>query len=162
MKAYGKKIKEHVDGKNFNLDFHTIPHFGESEEFENNYVPTRGKVYFDNKDLSKLDERELSKLRRKKIGFILSADNVLSIMEERFYDGMEGGILEAMGKLFASDSKMLVFPNLTPDGQLLTAENVEVPDSQKYLYRHLLHNRRLIPLKPDLTRLVPFVSKLSS
>ena len=44
MKAYGKKIKEHVDGKNFNLDFHSIPHFGESEEFENNYVPTRGKA----------------------------------------------------------------------------------------------------------------------
>ncbi len=100
-----------------------------------------------------------SKFDKRNIGYILSVDNIRAIMEERYYDGMEGGILEAMGKLFASDSKLLVFPNLTPDGQLQTADNVEVPDSQRYLYRHLLHNRRLIPLKPDITRLVPFVAE---
>jgi hypothetical protein len=99
-----------------------------------------------------------SKFDERKIGYIVSADNVRALMDEKYYEGMEGGILEAMGKLFASDSKLLVFPNLTPDGQLMTAENVEVPSSQKYLYRHLLHNRRLIPLKPDITKLVPFVA----
>ena len=99
-----------------------------------------------------------AKFDEKKIGYILSVDNIRALMDEKYYDGMEGGILEAMGKLFASDSKLLVFPNLTPDGQLVTAENVEVPDSQKYFYRHLLHNRRLVPLKPDITKLVPFIA----
>ena len=97
-----------------------------------------------------------SKFEERKIGYILSADNVIAIMQEKYYEGMEGGILEAMGKLFSSDSKLLVYPNLTPGGELVTAKNVKVPDSQKYLYRHLLHNRRVIPLEPDVARLVPF------
>ena len=100
-----------------------------------------------------------AKFDERKIGYILSVDNIRYLMDEKYYDGMEGGILEAMGKLFASDSTLLVFPNLTPDGQLVTAENVDVPESQKYLYRHLLHNRRLIPLRPDITQLVPFIAK---
>ncbi len=102
-----------------------------------------------------------SKFDERKIGFIMSVDNIRSLMDEKYYEGMEGGILEAMGKLFASDSKLLVFPNLTPEGQLLTAENIKVPDTQKYFYRHLLHNRRVVPLMPDLTKLVPFVSNVN-
>ncbi|MBU1702649.1 MAG: TonB-dependent receptor [Candidatus Eisenbacteria bacterium] len=93
---------------------------------------------------------------KRKIGFILSVDNILSILDEKYYEGMEGGLLEAMGKLFTSDSKLLVYPNLTPDGELVTAENILIPDNQKYLYRHLHYNKRLLSLRPDSKNLVPF------
>jgi len=39
--AYGKTIKERIDGKFFNLDFKSIQFFGESDEFENNYVSSQ-------------------------------------------------------------------------------------------------------------------------
>ncbi|MCP4547271.1 MAG: TonB-dependent receptor [bacterium] len=97
-----------------------------------------------------------SKQGQRRIGYILSVDNIHSILDDQYYEGMEGGILEAMGKLFTSDSKLLVYPNLMPDGSMITAENVLVPDSQKYLYRHLLHNKRLLALEPDRDKLVPF------
>jgi putative ABC transport system ATP-binding protein len=40
-------------------------------------VPTNGKVIIDDKDISEMDERQLSKLRRKKIGFIFQAYNLI-------------------------------------------------------------------------------------
>ncbi len=97
-----------------------------------------------------------TRLGKRKIGFILSVDNIRAIMDSRYYEGMAGGILEAMAKLFASDTKLLVYPNLNPDGSTITAENVRVAGEHKHLYLHLLENGRLLPLRPDPEDLVPF------
>ncbi len=40
-------------------------------------TPTRGIIYLDNKDISKLDESELAQLRGKKIGFIFQNFNLI-------------------------------------------------------------------------------------
>jgi len=40
-------------------------------------TPTRGTIYLDNKDISKLDESELAQLRGKKIGFIFQNFNLI-------------------------------------------------------------------------------------
>jgi putative ABC transport system ATP-binding protein len=40
-------------------------------------IPTKGKIFFNEKDISKLNERNLSMLRRKKIGFIFQAYNLI-------------------------------------------------------------------------------------
>ncbi len=94
---------------------------------------------------------------KRSIGLILSVDNVLDILDDRYYDGMQGGILEAMGKLFTSDTRLLVYPNLLPGkAEIVTAANLEVPEHQRYLYKHLMHNGRILDLKPDEAALVPF------
>ena len=94
---------------------------------------------------------------KRRIGFILSAENLHMIFDDRYYEGMEGGILEAMGKLFASDSKLLVYPTLMPgEREMVTAKNISVPPHQKYLYQHLLNNGRILPLSPNPDTVVPF------
>ena len=40
-------------------------------------IPTRGTVYLDNNDISKLDESTLAQLRGKKIGFIFQTFNLI-------------------------------------------------------------------------------------
>jgi putative ABC transport system ATP-binding protein len=40
-------------------------------------VPTRGKVFLENKDISKMDESKLAQLRGKKIGFIFQQFNLI-------------------------------------------------------------------------------------
>jgi len=40
-------------------------------------TPTRGKVYIEDKEVSKLSEDELAKIRRKKIGFVFQAYNLI-------------------------------------------------------------------------------------
>lgn len=44
MGAYVRRVKGYIEGSSFNMDFHSIPFFGESEDMENNYVPVRGKA----------------------------------------------------------------------------------------------------------------------
>jgi len=45
LKGFTKKLYANgwIKGKNINLDFHSIPYFGETEEIERNWVATRGK-----------------------------------------------------------------------------------------------------------------------
>lgn len=38
------KDKGYIEGRHINLDFHTIPHWGEESQLENHWVPTRGKA----------------------------------------------------------------------------------------------------------------------
>jgi len=96
-----------------------------------------------------------SRYARRTIGFILSVDNLYSIFDDRYYEGLEGGTLEAMGKLFSSNSKLLVYPNLR-EGRVVTASSIDLPETVRHLYQHLVHNRRILPLEPPPGILVPF------
>lgn len=97
-----------------------------------------------------------SRHARRHIGFIMSVDNLSTIFEDRFYEGMEGGILMGTARLFTSNGTLWVYPNLTPDGDIITVLNFPVPEDLKYLYRHLCQNDRIVPLDVDPDRLVPF------
>ena len=92
----------------------------------------------------------------RRIAFALSVHDLHTIFDDKYYEGLDGGILQAVAQIFASDSKLLAYPNLASDGNVYTVENIKVPDQHKYLYRHLLHNRRVMPLQPDSDKLVPF------
>ena len=43
-------------------------------------IPTKGKVYLDGKDISKLDESSLAQIRGKKIGFIFQQFNLINTL----------------------------------------------------------------------------------
>jgi hypothetical protein len=92
---------------------------------------------------------------RRNIGFIVSVNDVRTLFDDRYYEGLEGGILEAMGKLFATNTALLVYPNLIAE-RVITVENAEVPDHLVHLYRHLLSNSRILPIPKDPADLVPF------
>jgi len=122
-------------------------------ELGHNVMVTSHFRYFRlNEYFSKSDEG-------RRIGFITSVDNMYSLFDDRFYEGMKGGILEAMASLFSSDAMMLVYPNLKASGEVVTVENLEVPSHVVHLYRHLLSNRRIVPLVKDAEELVPFAQE---
>jgi hypothetical protein len=89
----------------------------------------------------------LSRYTQRLIGIVLGVDNILDIFDEKYYTGMEGGILEAFGKLFPGQSKMYVYPKLAPGGGLITAETLQVPPHLRHLYAHLTENRFIEPLE---------------
>ena len=60
-----------------------------------------------------------------------------------YYEGLEGGILEAFGKLFSDNTNVYVYPTIK-DGKLITLETVLVDPSLKHLLRHLIDNRAMV------------------
>jgi hypothetical protein len=78
------------------------------------------------------------------IGLILSVRDFYYLFDEEYYDGLEGGILEAMGKLFPDNTHVFVYPAKI-DGKLITLDNVEVSERNKYLLKYLIANKLLQP-----------------
>ncbi|MFA7555495.1 MAG: hypothetical protein WCY88_14700 [Spongiibacteraceae bacterium] len=80
------------------------------------------------------------------IGIVLSIHDLKHLFDESFYDGLEGGILAAMGKLFSDDTNVFVYPAKI-DGKLITLENAIVPEKVKYLLQHLVANKSMIAIE---------------
>ncbi|HEY5777148.1 MAG TPA: hypothetical protein VIT00_00325 [Terrimicrobiaceae bacterium] len=75
-----------------------------------------------------------------KVGLPLGIPAMAEILEEEYYKDLEGGILEALGRLFKTGVKLYVYPFMNPNGDLVTADNFEVAPNLVHLYKHLLDN----------------------
>ncbi len=101
------------------------------------------------------------------IGVAMGINNLLEIFNEKYYENLEGGILESMGRMFRHAVKLYVYPmrqdayehylsSSQPAGAplpeashaftseiLITARNLQVSDRLRNLYAHLLENHNL-------------------
>src|SRR5206468_3847279 len=73
------------------------------------------------------------------IALTMGVASLRELFQEKYYEGLEGGILEAFGKLFAKNLRIYIYPLQDPrTGALGTVENVELPEDLRNLYRHLV------------------------
>jgi hypothetical protein len=81
----------------------------------------------------------LAKYSRKKIGITMGAGSLGQLFDEKYYAGLEGGILESFGRLFKNDLKLFIYPLLNQaDGSLTTIDNLQVASDLRHLYQHLV------------------------
>ena len=83
----------------------------------------------------------LSRYTDRMIGLPLGLPSLQEIFEEKYYQELEGGILEGLGRLFKTGVKLYVYPFLTPGGSLSSADDYQVAPNLTHLYRHLFENR---------------------
>ncbi len=88
-----------------------------------------------------------SKFTNKRMGVILGVPNLKQIFEEKYYRHLDGGILEAFGKMFNRDLKIYLYPFLnTEKGSIVNSNNIEIHPRLKALYQHLIFNKRIIDI----------------
>jgi len=86
----------------------------------------------------------LTRYTAEPIAVAMGVANLLDLFSEKYYTELEGGILEACGKLFTKDLRLYVYPlrdHVT--GLLRTVENLEIPEIQRNLFRHLVERGRI-------------------
>ncbi len=88
-----------------------------------------------------------SKFTNKRMGVILGVPNLKQIFEEKYYRHLDGGILEAFGKMFNRDLKIYLYPFLDKEkGSIVNSNNIEIHPRLKALYQHLIFNKRIIDI----------------
>jgi hypothetical protein len=87
----------------------------------------------------------ISYLRRytaERIGMVLGVPTLAQLFEDRHYEDLGGGVLEALGKLLSGPVKLYVYPWKNPVAEeVVTAETFRAPAHLAHLYAHLLENR---------------------
>jgi hypothetical protein len=83
-----------------------------------------------------------------RIVFALGVPNLKRLFQESYYTGLDGGILEAFGRLFKSGVKLYVYPTRNMQtGGLITAETLETSARVRHLHAHLLENKLIESLQ---------------
>ena len=100
------------------------------------------------------------------IGVAMGINTLQEIFNEKYYENLEGGILESMGRMFRHAVKLYIYPmqkeaydryhsgdstltspppggNPFASGVMITARNLQVNDRLRNLYAHLLENHNL-------------------
>ncbi|MBI4906702.1 MAG: TonB-dependent receptor [Acidobacteria bacterium] len=89
----------------------------------------------------------LARYTKDPIAVVMGAASLKDLFTERYYTNLEGGILEAFGKLFTKDLRLYVYPLKDPvTGEIFTVENIAVSKDVRNLYSHLVDHGRIKPL----------------
>ncbi|HHJ15008.1 MAG TPA: TonB-dependent receptor [Gammaproteobacteria bacterium] len=95
----------------------------------------------------------LFRYTRRPVGVVLGVPTLEQIFEEKYYQDLEGGIMESFGRLFRHELRLYVGPALAADGRrLVTVQNPDIPSRLLHLYRHLLDNghvRELVDIRRE-------------
>ena len=101
----------------------------------------------------------LSRYTNRPIGLVMGVPSLLEIFNERYYLNLEGGILEALGRMFKCGLKLFVYPMIDePTGKILTATQVRVAPNLQSLFRYLLDNQfieEITDYHPEYLRIFP-------
>jgi hypothetical protein len=86
----------------------------------------------------------LTRYSSEPIAVTMGVSSLRDLFKEEYYTGLEGGILEAFGKLFTKDLRVYIYPlRDTKTGQLETVETVAMHPEIHNLYRHLVDRGRI-------------------
>ena len=81
------------------------------------------------------------------IGVILGVYNLNTIFDERYYENLSGGLLEAFGRGFGPNMKLYVYPALNvEDGEIYDLDNIEIADNLKGLLHYMRENDKMKPI----------------
>jgi ribosomal protein S15P/S13E len=82
--------------------------------------------------------------RGHKMGVIAGIYNLHTIFDEKYYDNLSGGLLEAFGRGFGHNVKMYVYPaNNVENGNLYELDNIQLPVHLMGLIQYLKATNKL-------------------
>jgi hypothetical protein len=101
----------------------------------------------------------LARYTNRTIGLVMGVPSLMEIFDQKYYLTLEGGILEALGRMFKSGLKLYVYPMVDEKtGELLTATKLEVAPNLRSLFRYLLDNefiQEITDYDPDYLCIYP-------
>src|SRR5438105_784654 len=104
----------------------------------------------------------------KAIGLVLGVPRLIEIFNKKYYANLEGGILEALGRMFKGKLKLYVYPMFNePTGKIVTAKEVKVASNLRSLFQYLIDNQyvqEITDYHPEYLRIHPsgVLAKLQS
>ncbi|KAK9917589.1 hypothetical protein WJX75_006149 [Coccomyxa subellipsoidea] len=90
----------------------------------------------------------LATFTRESIVIAIGLPSLIDLFKLKYYNDLDGGILEGFGRLLKFDLKIYVYPTLdTKTGEVITAKNVKVEPEVQKLYDYIYERGTIIPVE---------------
>jgi hypothetical protein len=101
----------------------------------------------------------LARYTDKHRGLVMGVPSLLEIFDEKYYANLEGGILEAIGRMFKGALKLYVYPMIEEEsGKIVNATQIEVAPNLRSLFDYLIDNHFITEVAdyhPEYLRIHP-------
>jgi hypothetical protein len=87
-----------------------------------------------------------SNYTKKQLGLTMGVNNFVEIFNESYYKDIDGGILEAFGKMFHNKVKVYLYPISNNDGQIINSTNLKLHPRMKDFYKFFKYNNKVVDL----------------
>ena len=78
----------------------------------------------------------------------MGLNTLRSLLDEQYYDGLDGGILECLGRLFKAQLALFIYPfKNRRNGKVEDIDDLILENSVHHLLCYLKDRERIIPLK---------------
>ena len=90
----------------------------------------------------------LTSYTKKQLGLTMGVTNLIEIFDEKYYDGVKGGILEAFGNIFKNNMKIYLYPVLDKQKDtVIDSTNLKLEDNMKEFYKYFKVNDKIRDLE---------------
>lgn len=90
----------------------------------------------------------LTRYTKKQLGLTMGVTNLVEIFDEKYYDNVEGGILEAFGNIFKNNMKIYLYPVLDKQKDIIiNSNNLKLEDNMKEFYKYFKVNDKIRDLE---------------
>lgn len=87
----------------------------------------------------------LADYKIQQLGLVVGARELIELIHQKYVDNLDGSLLAAFGELFTRNVRMYVYPAMQEGSdELMTKENLPVPDGVKFLYQHLIGSQQIV------------------
>jgi hypothetical protein len=101
----------------------------------------------------------LSRYTSEMVGLVMGVPSLMEIFDEKYYLNLEGGILEALGRMFKGAFKLYVYPMIDEaTGRIIPAHEIEVAPNLKALFRFIVDNNFIVEITdyhPEYLKIFP-------
>lgn len=88
-------------------------------------------------------------IKDKTLGLIIGLNNLAQIFDEKYYQNLDGGILESFARLFGSNVKLFVYPSIdSSDGQIKNGNDFMPERHLQSLFYYFIENHKILSI-PD-------------
>jgi hypothetical protein len=90
----------------------------------------------------------LRRYTRERIVMALGIPTLSQLFDETYYRNLEGGVLEAFGRLLNGPVSLSIYPwRNSETGEIVTTGTFQLPPPLRHLYMHLIENRFIRPIE---------------
>ncbi len=104
----------------------------------------------------------LNRYTKERIGIVLGVPLLQELFREEYYQDLDGGTLEAFGRLFKGSLRLYVYPGMGQSGKVIGVHNLKLSDDVNSLYRHLVENGFIEEVRAESVADLAFSSNVVS
>ncbi|MEM7571351.1 MAG: TonB-dependent receptor [Bacteroidota bacterium] len=94
------------------------------------------------------------------LGIVVGVNELLQLITRKYENNQGGRLLAAFGEIFTRNVKLYVYPaQQQGSSDLMTSENVPIPEGVKFLYRHLVGANQIVDIQQFQADLLHIFSK---